>query len=37
MGTYNDIPAVRALYDRNIPGSPEPDLRNIITHWTAIS
>jgi hypothetical protein len=37
MGTYNDIPAVRALYDRNIPGSPEPDLRNIITHWTAIT
>jgi hypothetical protein len=37
IGTYNQIPAVRALYDRTIPNSPEPDLRTIITHWTAIT
>ena len=37
MGTYNQTPAVRALYDRNIPGGPEPDIRTIITHWTAIT
>jgi hypothetical protein len=37
MGTYNDARAVRALYDPNILGSPEPDLRIIINHWTAIT
>ena len=37
FGTYNTAPAVQALYDRSIPGSPEPDLRTIITHWTAIT
>lgn len=37
MGTYDDINAVRALYDVNIPGSPEPDIRTIIAHWTAIT
>jgi hypothetical protein len=37
MGTYNTAPAVRALYDPTIAGSPEPDLRIIITHWTAIT
>ena len=38
MGTYNQTPAVRALYDRiAFPTGPEPDLRTIITHWTAIT
>jgi hypothetical protein len=38
MGTYSVIPAVRALYDRvAFPAGPEPDLRTIITHWTAIT
>lgn len=37
MGTYNDIEASRTLYDPNIPGSPERDIRTIITHWTAIT
>lgn len=40
MGTYSGTTgtaAVRALYDRNIPNSPEPDMRTIITHWTAIT
>ena len=38
MGTYNVTPAVRALYDRvAFSCGPEPDLRTIITHWTAIT
>ena len=38
MGTYNVTPAVRALYDRvTFPAGPEPDMRTIITHWTAIT
>jgi hypothetical protein len=37
MGTYNHIEASRTLYDPNIPGSPERDIRTIITHWTAIT
>lgn len=38
LGTYNDVAAVRALYDREaFPDGPEPDLRTIITHWTAIT
>jgi len=37
LGTYNQPAAVQALYDSSIPGSPEPDLRTIITHWTAIT
>ena len=37
MGTYDSPTTVRALYDRNIPNSPEPDIRTIITHWTAIT
>lgn len=37
-GTYNSATAVRALYDRvAFPNGPEPDLRSIITHWTAIT
>jgi len=37
LGAYNTAAAARALYDRSIPDSPEPDLRTIITHWTAIT
>jgi transcriptional regulator with XRE-family HTH domain len=38
LGTYNDGDAVRALYDRDsFPNGPEPDMRTIITHWTAIT
>lgn len=37
LGTYNSASAVRALYDNTIVNSPEPDLRTIITHWTAIT
>jgi len=37
LGRYNRAPTVRALYDKSIPGSPEPDIRTIITHWTAIT
>jgi hypothetical protein len=39
MGTYNNTAAVRALYDKTIlgGGGPEPDIRTIITHWTAIT
>lgn len=37
LGTYNTAPAVRALYDRSVTDSPEPDIRTIITHWTAIT
>lgn len=38
LGTYNDATAVRALYDRDsFPNGPEPDMRTIITHWTAIT
>ncbi|MFZ5893591.1 MAG: hypothetical protein ACOY0T_21190 [Myxococcota bacterium] len=38
LGTYNNATAVRALYDRvSFPNGPEPDLRKIITHWTAIT
>ena len=38
MGTYNETAAVRALFDRNkFPAGPEPDIRTIITHWTAIT
>lgn len=37
MGTYDNPAAVRALYDKSIPDSPEPDIRTIITHWTAIT
>jgi hypothetical protein len=38
MGLYNNAVAVRPLYDRvAFPGGPEPDLRTIITHWTAIT
>ena len=39
MGTYSVTgPQVRALYDRvNFPNGPEPDIRTIITHWTAIT
>lgn len=37
-GTYNQATSVRALYDRiAFPDGPEPDLRTIITHWTAIT
>ena len=39
-GIYNsnNPGAVRALYDRvAFPNGPEPDLRTIITHWTAIT
>ncbi|MEO8381015.1 MAG: hypothetical protein ABI779_15240 [Acidobacteriota bacterium] len=36
-GAYNTTAAVRALYDKSIPDSPEPDIRTIITHWTAIT
>jgi hypothetical protein len=37
MGTYNHIEASRTLYDPGVPGSPERDIRTIITHWTAIT
>lgn len=38
MGTYNQAPAVHALYDKVFfPAGPEPDMRTIITHWTAIT
>ncbi len=37
LGAYNSPSAVRALYDRTVTDSPEPDLRSIITHWTAIT
>jgi len=37
LGAYNTAAAARALYDRTVPDSPEPDLRSIITHWTAIT
>ena len=37
MDTYSHAAAVRALYDKSIPNSPEPDVRTIITHWTAIT
>jgi hypothetical protein len=37
MGTYNSVDAVPALYTTAVDGSPEPDLRKIITHWTAIT
>ncbi len=37
MGTYNSPTTVRALYDKNITDSPEPEIRTIITHWTAIT
>lgn len=37
QGDYNDASAVRALYDTSVPDSAEPDLRTIITHWTAIT
>ena len=38
MGTYDQSSAVRALYDVTaFPGGPEPDMRSIITHWTAIT
>jgi hypothetical protein len=36
-GIYSKPAAVRALYDRSILDSPEPDMRTIITHWTAIT
>jgi hypothetical protein len=38
MYNSNNPGAVRALYDRvTFPAGPEPDLRTIITHWTAIT
>lgn len=37
LGAYNTAAAARALYDRTVTDSPEPDLRSIITHWTAIT
>jgi hypothetical protein len=38
MGLYNKAGGVRPLYDRVLfPLGPEPDLRTIITHWTAIT
>jgi hypothetical protein len=37
LGTFNTASAAETLYDSRIPGSPEPDLRTIITHWTAIT
>jgi hypothetical protein len=37
LGTYNEASFVKALYDRNASDSLEPDLRTIITHWTAIT
>lgn len=37
LGTYNNASAVAALYDKTITDSPEPDIRSIITHWTAIT
>jgi hypothetical protein len=38
MGQYDQSPAVRALYDVvSFPNGPEPDMRTIITHWTAIT
>lgn len=36
-GAYDETGAVRALYDKSILHSPEPDIRTIITHWTAIT
>jgi hypothetical protein len=36
-GDYSNASAARALYDSSIPDSAEPDLRTIITHWTAIT
>lgn len=38
LGRYDQATAVRALYDVvAFPGGPEPDMRTIITHWTAIT
>ncbi|HEX9945393.1 MAG TPA: hypothetical protein VGG03_25560 [Thermoanaerobaculia bacterium] len=37
LGDYNTASAAQALYDSSVTGSPEPDLRSIITHWTAIT
>jgi hypothetical protein len=37
LGTYDQAPAVQALYDPGVPGNVVSDLRTIITHWTAIT
>jgi len=36
-GKFDKDSAVQALYDSTLPSSPEPDVRTIITHWTAIT